>query len=325
MLRQVDAGLPVAHGARTVGDLLDEWQAKVLAGRDLAGSTETMYAWALARLREDLGSRRLVTLRVEDVENALQVRADGSAPTVPRSGRGRSTSADGLSRRSLRTLRQVLAAAITWAERRGYVARNVAAIAELPTTARRPTERRSMTADELRRFLAAAEGSPYEAMFVAMAYLGLRPGEAAGLAWADVDFDNGVVHICRARKVAANGAPVIGTTKNPGSVRSLDAPLVVLDAPTRQRAAQNVLRLAVGPTWANEAGLAFTTRTGRPTDPGAVRRAFRKVLADAAVAGFTLHELRHTAASIMVGSIKRATLRPTSPARSASPNAVRRI
>lgn len=62
----------------------------MLAGREMAGSTLTMNRWALAILRDDLGTRRLATLGVEDVETALQSRADGAARAQRRSGRGRS-------------------------------------------------------------------------------------------------------------------------------------------------------------------------------------------------------------------------------------------
>ena len=48
-----------------------------------------------------------------------------------------------------------------------------------------------------------------------MLYLGLRPGEAAGLAWDDVDFDGDVIHVRRARK-RIDGRIAIGSTKTPG-------------------------------------------------------------------------------------------------------------
>ena len=63
-----------------------------------------------------------------------------------------------------------------------------------------------------------------------MLYLGLRLGEAAGLSWNDIDFVNGTIHIWRARTTNTDGSVTIGNTKTPGSIRTLEAPQVVLDA-----------------------------------------------------------------------------------------------
>ena len=91
-----------------------------------------------------------------------------------------------------------------------------------------------MTADEANRFLSAADGTWLEAMWVSMLYLGLRPGEAAALSWADIDFDANVVHVRKGRK-RLGGRITVGTTKTPGSVRSLNAPTVVMDALPKPR------------------------------------------------------------------------------------------
>lgn len=66
-------------------------------------------------------------------------------------------------------------------------------------------------------------------MAVTMLYLGLRPGEAAGLAWDDIDVESGTVHVWRSRKIGTSGDAVVGETKTPGSIRTLDALQPVLD------------------------------------------------------------------------------------------------
>ncbi len=120
-----------------------------------------------------------------------------------------------------------------------------------------------MTMEQAKLFLVASRGTALEAMWFTMLHLGLRPGEAAAISWADVDFDNGVVHIWRSRKVDPAGAAMVGDTKTPGSIRSLDAPQVVLDSLAAHRSKQNRQRLAVGPAWSNVEGPVFTPPTGR--------------------------------------------------------------
>ena len=100
---------------------------------------------------------------------------------------------NGLSKASLAKLRTTLRIALQWAERREIVSRNVARVSELPADARPAISRRSMTAEQLRSFLEAANGTPLAAMWRTMVTLGIRPGEAAGLASDDIDMIGGIV------------------------------------------------------------------------------------------------------------------------------------
>lgn len=58
-------------------------------------------------------------------------------------------------------------------------------------------ERRVLTIDEQRKFIEylAEHPSKYSNMFMLMLETGLRVGEALGLQWSDVDFENRVLHI----------------------------------------------------------------------------------------------------------------------------------
>lgn len=132
-----------------------------------------------------------------------------------------------------------------------------------------------------------------------MLYLGLRPDEAAALAWSDIDFTNGVIHVCRGRK-RNRGTISIGSTKTPGSVRSLDAPAKDIDLLRERRLAQKHERLADATAWRNDEDLLFTNPVGSPTDPPKVRAEFSRVVAAAGLGdGWTPNMLRHSAASIM--------------------------
>jgi integrase len=282
MVADVDSGTLVPDGNLTVQQVLDEWSTKALPNRNLQQPTLDAHRWARKILAVEIGGKRVKTLTPDHVEAAFKRRADA-----------------GLSRNSLVKLRSTLSQALAWAERRGLVAKNVAAIVELPSSARGPGPGRSMTAPEGRRFLAAAEGTWLEAMWVSMLYLGLRPGEAAALSWEDIDFDGGVVHVRKGRK-RVGGRITIGTTKTPGSVRSLDAPTVIMDALRTTRHDQRLERIAAGDRWHNENDLIFTNVVGSPTDPPKVRAEFNRVIAIAELGeGWTPNMLRHSAASLM--------------------------
>jgi site-specific recombinase XerD len=57
--------------------------------------------------------------------------------------------------------------------------------------------------------------------------------------------------------------------------------------------------LVAGPAW-TESNLVFTTQKGIPIDPDNFAHYFRRLCARAGLGHWTLHELRHSAASIML-------------------------
>lgn len=282
MINDLDSGRIVGDGNLTVGQVLEHWSTKALPNRSLQPPTLEVHRWACGILQSELGGKRLKTLTPDLVEAAFQRRADA-----------------GLSRNSLIKLRSTLSQALAWAERRGLVAKNVAAIVELPANARGPQAGRAMTVSQAHAFLAASEGTPLEAMWTVMLYLGLRPGEVAALAWSDIDFTNHIVHVRRGRK-RNRGTISIGSTKTPGSVRSLDAPAKVIDLLRERRLAQKHERLSAVGAWRNDENLLFTNPAGSPTDPPKVRAEFSRVIGAADIGeGWTPNMLRHSAASIM--------------------------
>ena len=73
--------------------------------------------------------------------------------------------------------------------------RNVADAATLPRQEQQ--EVKAMSADEVGRFLEAAQGSPYYAVFFALLWTGARRSEVLALRWRDVDLMMGTISIRR--------------------------------------------------------------------------------------------------------------------------------
>ena len=296
--RAATDGLPVTPGSLTLAELLETWQTKAVPNRRLSPSQFAAHRWAIKILTDELGTVRLRNLTAERIEAAFTRRANGVA-TAKRTGRGRTAGAP-LSKASLVKVRSTLSQALAWAQRRDLVARNVATTIELPDGAATTKTGKSMTVPEAQQFLAAAAGTDLEAMWTVMIYLGVRPGEAAGIAWNDIDFDNAITHIWRARKAGDNGKAIIGETKNTGSVRSLDTPRLVLTTLERHRQRQQAQQEQAGSEWCNDDDLVFTSPTGRPSDAKAVRKEFARIIQASGLEGnWTPNLLRHTAASLM--------------------------
>ncbi|WP_423980643.1 tyrosine-type recombinase/integrase [Ilumatobacter sp.] len=259
------------------------WFEKGLPSRNLQPGSVASHDWARKIILDDIGHKRLKTLSPDDVEVMFRRRCDA-----------------GLSKSSLSKIRTTLRIALQWAERREIVFRNVATVSGLPPDAAPSPPLKSMTSEQVCAFLSASTDSHLDAMWRVMVFLGIRPGEAAGLSWDDVDFANQIIHIRRTLKRGAAGELYIGVPKTMQSVRSLDAPDEVFDALRIRKRIQNVERLAAGEVWTNEEGLVFTTSVGTPTDPAKNRKEFDQVVKEAGLAPeWSPNSLRHTAASLL--------------------------
>jgi integrase len=78
-------------------------------------------------------------------------------------------------------------------------------------------------------------------------------------------------------------------------------PAVAREGLDRQRERQQVAKEAAGTAWQDRAGQVFTDAVGRPLHPTAVSHAFR-VAADGLGLPVRLHDLRHTAATLLLGA-----------------------
>ena len=269
-------------GNLTVGDLVDMWFEKGLPSRNLQPGSVASHDWARKIILEDIGHKRLKTLSPDDVEVMFRRRCDA-----------------GLSKSSLSKIRTTLRIALQWAERREIVFRNVATVSELPPDAASSPPLKSMTSEQVRAFLSASEGTHLDAMWRIMVFLGVRPGEAAGLSWDDVDFANQLIHIRRALKRGAwASCTSVFRRQCSRSAHSMH-PTRCSTRSVRKRV-QNVERLAAGEVWNNEEGLVFTTSVGTPTDPTKNRKAFDQVVKAAGLEPeWSPNSLRHTAASLL--------------------------
>src|SRR3954447_15044151 len=78
-------------------------------------------------------------------------------------------------------------------QREGTLSRNVCAVTEPPRAPHKPGA--SWTADEARRFLAAAKPDTYSPLWLLALSTGLRRGELLGLRWSDLDVERGMLTV----------------------------------------------------------------------------------------------------------------------------------
>ncbi len=134
-------------------------------------------------------------------------------------------------------------------------------------------------------------------MFRLQLSTGLRPGEAAGVLWSDLDGD--LLHVRHAVRVVKNRAVLSDNLKTSSSYRTLRLPADLVDKLQAQRARVAADRLAVGAGW-TDLGLVFPSPNGAPLTPSTVRKELAAICAAAELPTIRPNELRHTAATLMV-------------------------
>ncbi len=274
---QREGTLPVGRPP-SLAQFLTTW----LAALSLAPSTVRGYEQVVrVHLIPAIGHVRLDRLTPLDVDRMLREKQRA-----------------GLSAQSVANTRAVLRSALSFAVRKGLVARNAVKLSE-PIRVRQ-YEAAYLTREEARALLDAARGDRLEASYSVAIPLGLRQGEIIGLRWSDVDFDAKRLHV-RSQLQWVRGKGFVLSEPKWHSKRALALPEITLRALRAHRVRQAEERLRAGTTWQDH-GLVFTTEIGTPISAtNLLKRSFKPILARAGITKHVrFHDLRHSAATLLL-------------------------
>jgi integrase len=277
--RKIDDGLLLKDEDVKLGELFDRWFNDVMR-HQIAPSTFSNYQTVVRmHILPRLGKKRLVDLSVSDVDRLLSQKADS-----------------GLSPSTVRRIRAVLAQCLDQAIRWELVHRNVGTLSRSPKMVRH--EGRTLTPDQARHLLESLRGHRNEALYALMLSTGLRRGEALGLRWSDFDRETGVLRV--SRQLKREGARLVTTdTKTSLSRRAVNLPEPMMKALLSHEDRQRQERDHLGQSWVNS-GYIFTSSIGTPIDPRNLYREFQSLCRNAGLGDWHPHELRHSAASLML-------------------------
>jgi integrase len=204
----------------------------------------------------------------------------------------------GLSAQSVRHLHAVLHRGLEQAVRWNLVQRNVADLVTPPRVQRH--EMRTLTSDHAKRLLEAARGDRLEALYVLALTTGMRLGELLALRWRDVDIEGSALSV-RGTLLRNRTGLTISEPKTAGSRRHVSIGGLAVDALERHKVSQTAERLLKGSAWQDN-DLVFANELGRPLeDTNVRRRSFEPLLAKAELPRIRFHDLRHTAATLLLG------------------------
>jgi integrase len=204
---------------------------------------------------------------------------------------------EGLQASTVALIHAVLHTALEHAVKWNLVARNVASLVSVPHSD--PPEVRALTSDEARKLIEVARGHWLEPMLILALTTGLRRGELFALRWSDIDVSHGIMQIRRTANRYAGYGFVENDPKTKRSRRNIILSDVALQALQDQRALRDKIKTKAGERW-KEQDLVFPSRSGGFFDPDTLVKHFHLLLDKAGLPRIRFHDLRHSAATILL-------------------------
>jgi len=280
MLAQLHGGGTIPTTKLTVAEYLEEWLQKYAASNVRETSLKSYRDIVRQHLTPALGSIPLRRLSPLDAQGYYTNKLNGGDAA---------TKQQTLSPSTVRKHHAVLHVALENAVQWGLLAANVCDRVK-PPPKRRRKEPQGWDEEQTAMFLGEAKrSSRYYCLFLMHVTTGVRPGEALGIRWPDVDLTLGTITIrqkfYRLGGSKRDGEPtklLFGPPKTDKGRRTIDIPPELVEELRHLKAAQDALRKEFGAQYCNlgEHGpLVFCQADGRPLNwENIARRDFRHIV-----------------------------------------------
>ena len=158
-----------------------------------------------------------------------------------------------------------------------------------------------LTPEQVCKVVEAVKGSRMEALLLLVLTAGMRRGELLGLKWEDITLieGNGSLQVRRSMTRVAGHDVVASEPKTASSRRKIALSSLVVGVLKEHRVRQLEMRLQAGAKW-TENDLVFCNVYGNFLHPARLYFMFDRVLAQAGVPLIRFHDLRHSAATILL-------------------------
>lgn len=280
-LNDRNEGLPVkVDGKQTVKTYLEGW-LEAIKGNVRPKTYQGYECYVRVHVLPALGKIRMAKLTPQQLQAFYSKKLEGDiSPTTVRHLHA--------------TLHRAFEQAVRW----GVVARNVANLVDPPR--RRHKEMVALTPDQARALLEAAAEDRLEALYVLAVTTGMREGELLGLRWKDVDLDAATLQVRATMQRTKVGGLAISQPKTAASRRQIALTGMAVAALRRRKIRQAEEKLKTGPAWEDN-DLVFPNTLGKPMEAtNLLHRSFAPLLEKTALPKIRFHDLRHTAATVLL-------------------------
>lgn len=284
VLRERDLGEFIEPSRITLSEYLDEW-LKIAVKPRVEEKTYNDYSDRLRLyIKPPLGGFKLAKISPEQI----QIIYNGMIER-------------GLSPRTVRYTHSILRNALQQAVKWGKMNRNPADLVDLPKQKR--AEMKVLSPGEAVRFMAVIVYSRFKAFFSLLLSSGMRPGEALGLKWPDIDFEGKRVTVNRSLTDIRGRGWALKEPKTDRSRRTIPLPALVIEDLLEHKTIQAAEKLKAKPGEYNDQGFIFAAKNGEPMiENNIAKRYFKPLLKDAGLPDIRLYDLRHTCATLLLAA-----------------------
>jgi integrase len=283
MSNQVDLGMKAKEAKMTLADFLSEW---IITKKPVV----TPHTWrTYSQLVRDYIGPSLGRTKIRDLSSHQIQRFYNSCVEA------------GVGLRTIQKTHTVLHASLNYAMKAGMIGRNPVKAAQPPKPI--PKEMQFLNSKQAKRLLLTAKENkdPILALYHLAIVTGMREGELLALKWENVDLDLAILNV-RFNLTRANGGGLqLKLPKTKASIRSIK-----LGNETLKILKEHRRLLEVAKDKSNgqrqDTGHIFTSSIGTAIDPSNLIKRFRRLLKQAGIPRIRFHDLRHTAASLMLNN-----------------------
>lgn len=279
--RQIQNGLTFRGAEIRLGDFLTSWLATISSSRK--PNTVRNYRWTVQkRILPSLGKMYLSDLKTEGIQRYYD-----------------KLISEGYSRHGVNCVHKTLRISLNHAVKLGHIGRNPCTGTMPP----KPTQQEMKFLDEsqAKLFLSTAQetGDRQYPLYYLAIHTGLRQAELLGLKWSDIDFQRRTLQVNRQVLHLKGESFMFADPKSASGRRALVLGNKALEVLQLQRVEVGRLSEQAGDAW-TELDLVFPSNVGTPLTGSNLRRDFRKLLKQCKIPKIRFHDLRHTAASLML-------------------------
>ena len=282
--RELGENTYAANPKMTVAEFMTGWVESQY--KEDQSSTQRFYRNAIKNhIIPALGNIKAASLSAKSIETLL-----------------RDMAARQLGAGTIHSVKAALSAAFNDAVRLGDLTRNPMKNVRVPDV--QPKLTKPIPRADWEKIYLEATKDPYmHARIEVAGMIGLRPGEALGLKWSDLELQESTLRIARqVQRIKSKGL----VTK---AVKQKKERTIVISEATKQillthKRYQSLQKAG----WSEDLDLVFPNSLGKPLDEKADRKAFKKLLCAAGVKDYELYQLRKTAFTAMASQTDLKTL-----------------
>ena len=282
-LEEIDQGLSFDGSQTSLNEFMSKWLVSIKSS--IRPNTHKQYQQITNQhILPSLGKYRLREIKPDQIQYLYDRKVES-----------------GTGLRTVQLVHAVLHRCFVHAVKLGAIPRNPAAATTPPKP--KPKEMKFYDENQVQTMLIASKAN-HPRMFPLLhlaVSTGMRQGELLGLKWPDLEWESGQLHIQRQLSRAEDEGYELTIPKTKAGIRKIDLGANTSRVLREHQQRQNQEINKVGGDW-HDNNLIFPSTIGTFGDRDNLRKHFKDLLNEAGLPEIRFHDLRHTAAALMLSN-----------------------